>query len=172
MKPIRNIPPIDAGALERIALRYVERYATTRAKLTRYLERKLYERGWEGSGAPPIAAIVARFVERRYVDDRAFAEFKAAALNRRGYGRRRIADALRAAGIDAADFPEPAEDEEAVARSVALAFARRRRIGPFAAEPLDRAARQRAFAMMVRAGHPAHLIREILETFKDDDTIA
>ncbi|KTW08260.1 RecX family transcriptional regulator, partial [Sphingomonas sanguinis] len=38
--------------LERLALRYVERFATTEGKLVDYLTRKLRERGWAGEGAP------------------------------------------------------------------------------------------------------------------------
>ena len=44
----RQPPPLDAAALERLALRYVERFATTRGRLTDYLTRKIRERGWEG----------------------------------------------------------------------------------------------------------------------------
>ncbi|HYZ48955.1 MAG TPA: RecX family transcriptional regulator, partial [Sphingomonas sp.] len=44
----RGAAPLDAPALERFALRYVERYATTRARLADYLSRKLRERGWAG----------------------------------------------------------------------------------------------------------------------------
>ena len=41
----RTLPPLDAAALERLALRYVERFATTRGKLTDYLRRKIREIG-------------------------------------------------------------------------------------------------------------------------------
>ena len=37
--------PLDAAALDRLALRYVERFATTRGKLADYLRRKMRERG-------------------------------------------------------------------------------------------------------------------------------
>ena len=49
--PRRPLPPLDQPALERAALRYVERYATTRAKLVAYLTRKLRERGADGAVA-------------------------------------------------------------------------------------------------------------------------
>ena len=52
--------PLDAAALERLALRYVERFATTRGKLTAYLTRKIRERGWTGEAADPAA--LAEFV--------------------------------------------------------------------------------------------------------------
>ena len=44
-------PPLDQEGLERLALFYAGRYATTRAKLRTYLKRKVAERGWSGSAA-------------------------------------------------------------------------------------------------------------------------
>jgi regulatory protein len=156
-------PPLDRGRLERLALHYVGRYATTRAKLSAYLLRKIGERGWAEEAEPPIQALVERFAELGYIDDQAFASARAGALQRRGYGGRRIDQALRAAGIaeqDGAPAKAAAEDGAWVA---ALRFAERKRIGPFAAEPLDRPARQRAFAAMIRAGHQMDTIRRVLD---------
>ena len=102
-------PPLDAEALEQAALSYAGRYATTRARLAAYLARKLRERGWSGAGEPPIGRLVERMAALGYVDDRAFASARAAALTRRGYGARRVGAALRGAGIgeeDAADARE------------------------------------------------------------------
>lgn len=159
----RNIPALDRESLERLALRYVERYATTRAKLSRYLERKLYERGWHSEEtAPPVASIVERIASLGYVDDRQFAAMRAAALARRGYGRRRVDADLRAAGIEDEDLGEISDGDEDAARRAALVFARRKRIGPFAEGTLDLKASRRAFAAMVRAGHPLDIIQEIL----------
>lgn len=158
----RNIPALDAASLERLALRYVERYATTRAKLSSYLLRKLNERGWEGDSAPPIEAIVSRFAELRYVDDRQFAEIKAASLTRRGYGRRRVDLALKVAGIEVEDAAPVLDEVDASARDAALAFARRKRIGPFAQGEATPETRRRAFAAMMRAGHPVDIVRSIL----------
>jgi regulatory protein len=45
-RPRRALPPLDQAALQELALRYVGKYATTRAKLRAYLGRKLRERGW------------------------------------------------------------------------------------------------------------------------------
>jgi regulatory protein len=140
----------------------VERYATTRAKLTRYLERKLYERGWDGEDAPPLAALVEQMAELGYVNDRLFAEMRASALMRRGYGRRRIDADLRAAGIGADDVEVAVPSSDDQAREAAISFARRKRLGPFGGAGQDPAARRRAFAAMARAGHPLDIVQEIL----------
>jgi regulatory protein len=158
----RERPPLDGEGLERAALFYAGRYATTRAKLRFYLARKLKERGWAGEGAPPLDALVERLAGLGYVDDRAFAASRSAALVRRGFGARRVGEALRAAGIEEEDAAEAKQSAEAAAWEAALRFAERRRIGPFAASEADQKGRDKAFAAMARAGHPTDLVRRIV----------
>jgi regulatory protein len=155
-------PPLDAAALEQAALFYAGRYATTRAKLALYLGRKVRERGWAEAHAPPIEALVERMAALGYVDDRAFATAKAGALTRRGYGARRVGEALRAAGIGEEDGAEAREVAEEGAWDAALRYAERRKIGPFSTMEADRPAREKAYAAMLRAGHPSQLARRIV----------
>lgn len=165
-KETRRAPrPLDAEMLKQLALNHVGRYATTRAKLRSYLTRKLRERGWQGDDAPPVETIVERMAALGYVDDRGFAEMRAAALTRRGYGARRVADALRMAGIDEADGQAAREAAGAAAWDAALAYARRRRIGPFAADSVDPGpARDKALAGLIRAGHSFEIARIIVDS--------
>ena len=44
----RPRPPLEQEKLSELALSYVGRFATSRAKLATYLERKVRERGWTG----------------------------------------------------------------------------------------------------------------------------
>jgi regulatory protein len=96
-----------------------------------------------------------------YVDDRAFASARASALGRRGYGARRVNEALRAAGIGEEDGAEAREAAEEGAWTAALRFAERRKIGPYASTMADRPAREKAISAMLRAGHPAGIARRI-----------
>jgi regulatory protein len=160
-------PPLDPETLERLGLHYVGRYATTRAKLRDYLGRKVRERGWEGP-PPQIGALVERFGALGYLDDSAFAEARAASLQLRGYGERRVSDALRAAGIEEADAAGAKAQAREGAMASAIAFARRKRIGPFAPEQADRDAQHKAFAAMMRAGHRADVVRRVLNASADD----
>jgi regulatory protein len=157
----RYRPPLDLEALERLALFYVGRYATTAAKLRSYLGRKVRERGWEGPPAD-LEALANRFKSLNYIDDEAFAGARAASLQRRGYGERRIAQALDAAGIGEEDKAGARESVREGALEAALRFAKRKRIGPFAAAEPDRQQRQKAFAAMIRAGHSMDLTRQVL----------
>jgi regulatory protein len=162
------VRPLDEEGLQRLALHYAGRFATTRAKLSAYLSRKLKERGWEGEGPPPVERLIERFAELGYVDDRAFATARAASLTRRGYGTRRVGQALRAAGVNDEDSAPAREESEAAAFTAALSFARRRRIGPFAAVKPDRDGRQKAAAAMLRAGHAIDVVRKILDATPGD----
>ncbi|MET0270726.1 MAG: RecX family transcriptional regulator [Sphingomonas sp.] len=163
------VPPLDAAGLERLALAYVGRYATTRAKLSAYLQRKLGERGWGGEGRPPVEPLVARCATLGYVDDRQFATMRAASLGRRGYGARRVGEALRAAGITVEDAVEARAGADDSAWETAVAFVRRRRIGPFAAAPLDPDRRRKALAAMLRAGHGFEVSRRLIDAQPGDD---
>jgi regulatory protein len=158
--PGEGSPPLNNETLERLALRYVERYATTRAKLRTYLARKLRERGWAGEGSPDLDALAGRLAGLGYVDDQAFAVMKSEVLSRRGFGRRRIALALHQAGIDQETIPEQSEHE---AWEAALRFARRRKLGPFATERAFGAEREKAVAAFLRAGHPIGLARVLID---------
>lgn len=158
--------PLDGPHLRELALAYVGRYATTRAKLATYLNRKLRERGWadpETSDALAVEAIVATMVANHFVDDRAYADVKAQGMSRRGYGPRRVQLALSAAGIEAEDMDDAMEAARHDQQAAALAFAKRRRIGPFSRAASDQKQREKAFAAMLRAGHDYAIARRILD---------
>lgn len=162
-RPRKARPPLDQGRLERLALHYAGRYATTRAKLAAYLVRKIGERGWAGERDPAVDDLVERFATLGYVDDAGFAASRSASLQRRGYGARRIDQALKAAGIGEADGAEAREAAVQGGLAAALRFAERKRIGPFAQAPLERPERERAFAAMIRAGHSFDTARRVLD---------
>ena len=157
-----NPRPLDPRRLEELALAYVARFATTQAKLRAYLQRKLRERGWEGEDEPALDGLVERYVELGYVDDETWARMKAGSLLRRGYGSRRIGQALGQAGVDE-DLQVQMQPGETAERQAALALARRRRLGPYARDEIDRPMREKHLAAMLRAGHRLDVARRIVE---------
>lgn len=158
-------PPLGGEALERLALHYAGRYATTRAKLSAYLLRKVRERGWkDGDGAEAaVDALVGRFQALGYVNEEAFAESRATSLGRRGFGARRVMQALKIAGIEEADTVGARSIAEDGAWEAAVRFARRKRLGPFASIKAERDERQKAFAAFMRAGHASEMARRLLD---------
>jgi regulatory protein len=126
------------------------------------LRRKVRERGWEGGRPPDFEAIAQRFAERGFVDDAGYALAKSRALTGRGYGKRRVVQALRVAGIEEEDGEAARELADAEAVSAALRFAEKRRLGPFAAHADHPHEPEKALAAMLRAGHGFDLSRAIL----------
>lgn len=165
----RVLKPLTRARLDEMALSYVARFATSAAKLEAYLARKLRERGWDGAedAASAVAAIVARCVEAGYVDDETYARMKSGSLLRRGYGQRRITQALGHDGI-AADIREEVAPDPREARAAVVALARRKGLGPFTRgrdpdESLDPALREKQMGALLRAGHSSALARAILD---------
>jgi regulatory protein len=155
--------PLTATTLHELALAYVGRFATTRGKLRTYLSRKLRERGWEGTGDPEVVALADRFAERGLIDDAGYALVKAQGLTQRGYGKRRVTQTLRAAGVAEQDGAAAEAHSDAEALTAALRFAERRRLGPFAAAAAsDPKVREKAIAALMRAGHGFGVARAIV----------
>jgi regulatory protein len=171
-KPAR---PLDQAGLHDLALSYVARFATTGAKLEAYLARKLRTRGQTEDddgrrAAIDIPALVARMIEAGYVDDDAYARMRSRDLAARGFGARRIEQALWAAGVDEPTRADHAPGEVA-RRRAAVRMAEKRRLGPFGrGEPAaDPRAREKAVAAMLRAGHEFAHARFILDAASHED---
>ena len=173
-KPKKNAP-LDETSLRDLALAYVARFATTAAKLEGYLARKLRERGVaedEDGRERELddAGLVSRLIELGYVDDDAYARSRSRDLTQRGYGKRRVEQALWAAGVEEQARSDHAPSEGA-GRRAAMLLAKKRRFGPFRhGDPIDdedrEAARKRSekqTAAMLRAGHIFDHVRFILE---------
>jgi regulatory protein len=125
--------------------------------------RKLRERGWSEESEPPLEELADRLVRLGYIDDRAFALSRARSLIGRGYGGRRVRQALALAGINEAESGDARKLAEAEAVNAALRFAKRRSLGPYSPQQPDRDQRERAVAAMIRAGHGYALARAIID---------
>jgi regulatory protein len=174
---------LDEAALRAAALAYVARYGGTAAALRRVLDRRI--RRWadallagdapdrEAIGAEAAALreaagrVVTALTALRAVDDAAFAESRARRLRRAGRSRRAVLAHLGAKGIGA-DLAGAAVPEDAAAEfAAALAFARRRRVGPFMRDAAgDGAAeedRNRILMAFGRAGFSGAVARRVLD---------
>lgn len=170
-------PPPTAARLREAALAHLARFAATEAALRRVLERRVdrWARAAEAEGQPrePVAAAAARaraaaaevakaMVVAGAVDDAAFAESRARRLARSGRSRRAIAAHLAAKGVDAETAAAALPDTEEAELDAALAFCRRRRIGPFARAAEDAEARRKALAALARGGFAQGVARRAL----------
>jgi regulatory protein len=155
-------PPLNSSKLRDLALHYVGRYATSTAKLSDYLRRKIRERGWDGPAAD-VEAMIANFVELGYVDDAGFAAARARSLTQRGYGLRRVNEDLRAKGIDEANSVDARDQAAADSWQAAERFAKRKRIGPYANDEASPETRQRQLQAFLRAGHGFDIARAFVK---------
>ncbi|MCB8874193.1 RecX family transcriptional regulator [Acidisoma silvae] len=168
------------AALREAALAYVARYGGTQAALSRALDRRI--RRWaeahlalEGADREAIGAqaailrrqaakVVASLTDLGAVDDQAFAESRARRLRRAGRSRRAVLAHLAAKGVDADKAGAAVPEDDAAELAAALAFARRRRVGPFSVHedelPPEQAAR--VLAAFGRAGFSGAVARRIL----------
>ncbi|MBJ7501924.1 MAG: RecX family transcriptional regulator [Sphingopyxis sp.] len=168
----RSKRPLGAAKLDELALAYVARFATSRAKLMRYLARKVRESEWmdESDAMAACEAIADRMERRHYLDDRQYAAMRAGAMTRRGLGVRRVKAQLYVDGIAEEDSGEAIEAAANAAVAAAVGFARRRRFGPFATRGSDDPKqRERQLAAFLRAGHGLALARRVLAVPPGDE---
>jgi regulatory protein len=174
--------PLDETALRDLALAYAARFATTAAKLESYLARKIRERGVaeDSDGRTlelDVTGLVTRLIELGYVDDDAYARSRSRDLTQRGYGKRRVEQALWAAGVEEEVRADNAPGE-AAGRQAAMLLARKRGFGPFARALRDededfeasRKRREKQVAAMLRAGHLYEHVQFILGA-SDSETV-
>lgn len=155
--------------LDRAALAYLERFASSAENLRRVLTRKLKRRCRLREEDPaPFLPLIEQTVEKALrgglLDDRRYAESRVATLRRRGGSSRLIAARLAAKGVapDAVAAALSSNDGELAEVEAAWAFARRRRLGPHREK--DRAGhREKDLAAMARAGFRFDLARQVVD---------
>lgn len=145
---------ITAAYLERAAISYLDRYASSGANLRRVLLRKAHRRSGMAPEAETLAAIdrvVEKAIRSGLVDDRFYAEAKLRSLLLGGSSARVARAKLAAKGLDrdviGTVLAEADPDEFAQARR----YAERRRLGPYRPVP-DPARHARDLASLARAG--------------------
>jgi len=169
-------PTPTATSLHDAALRHLARYATTQAGLLRVLDRRIMR--WARVVAPDDEAVaaakaaaraeIARLAKAGLLDDAAFATTRAQSLSRAGKSRRGIAAHLVVRGVAASVAQEALPDDPDVELAAAIALARRRRVGPFGAGPLDPAQKLRALGSFARAGFSQEMAQRALAMDRAD----
>ncbi|MFO1073355.1 MAG: RecX family transcriptional regulator [Geminicoccaceae bacterium] len=153
--------PPTPERLHRRALHYLERFATTGAHLRRVLLRRaLRDAAALGLDAEQVArdveAVVARLAAAGLLDDALFAATRARRLVASGRSPARIRAALAGKGLAApaieAALTRVAEEQPDPELAAAIAYARKRRLGPWgpAEGRPERAGRE--LAALARAG--------------------
>jgi regulatory protein len=166
--------------LWRRALAYLQRYAATEASLRRVLTRRALREAEAGGPdsaalAAMVDATVARAREQRLVSDLAFAEARVRRLVARGRSPAAIRAALALKGVEEGVVGQAlrrvAEEQGDPDLGAAVAFARRRRLGPWRrGSPLPEAA-ERELAAMARAGFSFRIARRVIDAGSPDELV-
>lgn len=172
-KPVRKPPrKVSEAYLQRAAMSYLERYASSAENLRRVLRRKVDKRCRLRGEDPAefhdmIDEVVAKSLRVGLIDDTRYAEARVATLRRRGGSARAIQAKLSSKGVDRNTIAAALEGEEGDEEQAARAFARRRKLGLF--RPGERAPyRDKDLAAMARAGFRFDVARRIVEGERDE----
>ena len=164
-KPAKKKEPLGEAALYEYAVKALGRHMRTEAELRRSMQSRA-EHGPRGEDA--VSAVIARLKERRYLDDRAYAEtFTRLRQENEKLGARRVRNDLRQKGVRA-DVVEEAVDArygEANEETLARQYLSRKRIRK-PEGPKDSA---RVMRRLVAAGFSTGTIYKILRTWNVPD---
>ena len=159
--------------LEKSALFYLERYATSVENLRRTLLRKV-RRSAEAhgtdadAGAEAVEALLARFQRSGLLDDEVYAQGRCQSLLRQGMSLRGIRTRLRAKGVPGEivdkTLEELEEERGAPDLEAAIAYARKRRIGPYRIDGARSENRERDLAALGRRGFSYGVARKVVDT--------
>jgi regulatory protein len=170
------VPDVDGDEIapeliERWALDYLGRYASSSENLRRVLHRRVRRRVPQAAQnwAAPIDSLINRYREAGLLDDAAYAAGRVETLNRRGDSLRSIRARLTEKGVARADVEDALSSLRTAAAdpdlAAACAFARRRRLGPFRRVAADHARELAAFA---RAGFSRRVAEAVLACTDDE----
>jgi regulatory protein len=171
----RRRGPREATAkyLRNSALAYLNRYASSSAHLRRLLLAKVTRsaraHGTDAqAGAAVVDELIAELLDAGALDDARYAEGRALGLFRRGASARAIRGALMAKGVAPESIARALERLGAEAAepelAAALAYARRRRLGPFRSPAARASHRERDLAALGRQGFGYGLTRRVIDT--------
>ncbi|MSO75285.1 MAG: regulatory protein RecX [Alphaproteobacteria bacterium] len=151
------------------ALAYLARYASSTAHLRQILLRRLRRRAADdhatmAAGEPLIPGVLDRLTQAGLLDDREHAAMRVASLRRRGASARAIINGLAREGIhrgvsEAAMAGSTTADELVAA----IAYARRRRLGPFRPVGARAAKRLSDLRALGRAGFDYDVARVVVD---------
>lgn len=167
-RPARVPRRIGADYLRRAALHYLERYSASAGQLRRVLARKIAVSCRHHGEDPALHAValeevVAGFVSSGLVDDRRFAEARAATLRRKGQSSRAVAARLASKGVSRDLIGEVAATDEGGELAAARIATRRRKLGPWRAPEQRAACRQRDLAALARLGFDFATARAVID---------
>ncbi len=181
MSQEQKIPrPVSAQSLRNAALRYLDRFATSRENLRQVLMRRVHKSNYHHDtsvqeGIDWIEDILNKLEKANFINDKTYAEGRAGALHRKGTSLRVIKMKLMEKGVSEDDIAFALESlrEETqspnLERDAAIALAKRRRLGPWRLPEKREALKEKDLAAMARVGFSYDLARDVIEASSPED---
>ncbi len=175
----RKVPrKITPTSLENAALYYLGRFATSSENLRQVLLRRIARSARHHDTDTDACAgwvdeLIGRYLASGLLDDGAYARAQAASLNRRGKSVKAIRLRLRQKAV-ASDIIDDtlaglAQETGEPDLCAAIAYARKRRIGPYRNPDKGEKNRDRELAALARSGFSYALSRRIVEAESTDE---
>ncbi len=162
--------------LEKAAIYYLERYSSSSENVKSVLRRKVWRAAREtdvdqAQAKQWIEDVVTKLQRVGLLDDRTYAEMRVLSLRRNGESSRAIRMKLAAKGIglDLVDEALAQDEPENDDLAAAIAYARRRRLGPFRVGADREERRDKDLAAMARKGFDLQTCRLVIDARDEDE---
>ena len=173
-KKRRPTPPLTASWLQAEAVQYLQRWPASESRVRRLLWKRVkraqsFHGGTNDEVAPLVDEVMDALRRHKFLDDARYARLWIDSLRRRGTSKRMIFKKLQEKGVSrdniatALDAHEPEEGGDPEQAS-ALAYAKRRRLGPYRV-PIDESweRKKKDLASMARAGFSYGVAQTVLD---------
>jgi len=171
----RPTPPLTVGWLQSEAARHLQRWPASEARIRRLLWKRVkraqsFHGGTTAEAAPLVNEAISRLISTALIDDARFARLWVVSLRRRGTSSRMIRQKLREKGVDSSHIDRALTDAESTEdgdpeQMSAVAYAKRRRLGPYRKPYDDSWERKRKdMATLARVGFSFGIAKEIIDS--------
>ena len=159
-------PPLTRQKLEELALSYLNRFDCSGSKLKSQLTARVRKLGGPPEAFGWIDELLQRYRSSGLVDDARFAKNLASQLGARGKSSRAIAQKLAQRGVPgevASELmSERKQSEPGAELSAALAYVRKRRLGPYRSAEKREEYRHKDLASLARQGFSFDIAKKAL----------
>lgn len=158
--------PLTRQQLEQAALGYLNRFDVSSSKLRQYLATRVKKAGGHEEAQAWIEALIERYLGNGLLDDARYARNLATQLTARGKSTRAISQKLRTRGVpgDVAEelMTTRRQEQPGAELEAALAYVRKRRLGPYRSAEKRAEYRHKDLASLARQGFSFDIARRAL----------
>ena len=175
----KKIPrKLSVASIENAALYYLGRYATSSENLRQVLERKIIRASKHHETNIKactrfVGDLIQRYLENGILNDKIYAQAQAASMNRRGKSLRAIRSRLRQKALSSEIIDKAIEvltDQVGTPDlSAAIAYARKRRLGPYRKNVHSQSNLDKELATLARSGFSYSLALHIVKAKNIDE---